>query len=265
MACCLTAPSHYLNQCWLIISKVLWHSSEGIIMRRSEDTNQSNKIENCSFKMASRSPRGQWVNWGAAACCRHLYLTSDRQRLGIRCSAVFINFHSCTHKHDHNIIFQSNHDDVIKWKHFPRYWPYVLPVNSPHEGQRRGALICFFDLRLNKRLSKQAQGWWFETPSCPLWRHCNVMARHNGNHPAIIWTECWGSYPVSLYMKLFSVQIHLFEQSWLISTSVIIYTRQRYTHRYTLLMIFEAIGMILKHIDSDKWRPNISGSNIGKP
>ena len=39
MACCLTAPSHYLNQCWLIISKVLWHSLEGIIMRRSEDTN----------------------------------------------------------------------------------------------------------------------------------------------------------------------------------------------------------------------------------
>ena len=39
MACCLTASSHYLNQCWLIISKVLCHSSEGIIMRRSEDTN----------------------------------------------------------------------------------------------------------------------------------------------------------------------------------------------------------------------------------
>ena len=32
MAWCLTAPSHYLNQCWLIFSKVLWHSSEGIIM-----------------------------------------------------------------------------------------------------------------------------------------------------------------------------------------------------------------------------------------
>ena len=40
MACCLTAPSHYLNQCLLIVSKVLWHSSEGIIMRRSEDTHQ---------------------------------------------------------------------------------------------------------------------------------------------------------------------------------------------------------------------------------
>ena len=40
MACCLMAPSHYLSQCWLIISKVLCHSLEGIIMRRSEDTNQ---------------------------------------------------------------------------------------------------------------------------------------------------------------------------------------------------------------------------------
>ena len=40
MASCLTAPSHYLNQCWLIISKVMWHSSEDIIIRRFEDTNQ---------------------------------------------------------------------------------------------------------------------------------------------------------------------------------------------------------------------------------
>ena len=31
----------------------------------------------------------------------------------------------------------------------------------------------FFDLRLNKRLSKQPWGWWFETPSWSLWRHCN--------------------------------------------------------------------------------------------
>ena len=32
----------------------------------------------------------------------------------------------------------------------------------------------YFDPRLNKRLSKQSWGWWFETPSCSLWRHCNV-------------------------------------------------------------------------------------------
>ena len=38
------------------------------------------------------------------------------------------------------------HDDVIKWKHFPRYWPFVReihrsPVNSPHKGQWRGPLM----------------------------------------------------------------------------------------------------------------------------
>ena len=38
------------------------------------------------------------------------------------------------------------HDDVIKWKHFPRYWPFARgihrsPVNSPYKGQWRGALL----------------------------------------------------------------------------------------------------------------------------
>ena len=38
------------------------------------------------------------------------------------------------------------HDDVIKWKKFPRYWSFVQeihwsPVNSPHKGQWRRALI----------------------------------------------------------------------------------------------------------------------------
>ena len=38
------------------------------------------------------------------------------------------------------------HDDVIKWIHFPHYWPVVRgihrsPVNSPHKGQWRGALM----------------------------------------------------------------------------------------------------------------------------
>ena len=41
---------------------------------------------------------------------------------------------------------RSNHDDVIKWKHLPRYWPFVRevhrsPANSPHKGQWRGALM----------------------------------------------------------------------------------------------------------------------------
>ena len=36
------------------------------------------------------------------------------------------------------------------------------------------SLDVFFDLCLNKRLSKQSLGWWFETPSRSLWRNCIV-------------------------------------------------------------------------------------------
>ena len=95
--------------------------------------------------------------------------------------------------------------DFIKWKHFPRYWPFERGihrslVNSPHKGQWRGALIFFFDLRLNKRLSKQPWGWWFETLPRPLWRHSDEMiissiARrvclliHDTNSKAVHWNR----------------------------------------------------------------------------
>ena len=43
-------------------------------------------------------------------------------------------------------IYPPFHDDVIKWKHFRRYWPFVRgihrsPVNSSHKGLWRGALM----------------------------------------------------------------------------------------------------------------------------
>ena len=64
----------------------------------------------------------------------------------------------------------SQHDDVIKWKHYPQgtgEFPAQRPVTENFD--------VFFDLHPNKRLSKQWWGWWFETPSCPLWRHRNEL------------------------------------------------------------------------------------------
>ena len=77
-----------------------------------------------------------------------------------------------------NILTVSNssyyHDDVIKWKHVPRYWTSVRwPMNSHQKGQWRGALIFPLIYALNKRLSKQLCGWWFEAHSHSLWRHFN--------------------------------------------------------------------------------------------
>ena len=53
-------------------------------------------------------------------------------------SSEFMSMRLC-----HDVFF---HDDVIKWKYFPRYWPFVWgihrsSVNSPQKGQWRGALI----------------------------------------------------------------------------------------------------------------------------
>ena len=45
----------------------------------------------------------------------------------------------------------------------------------------------FFDLRLNKRLSKQSWGWWFETLSRPLWRHCHAIGMYSWNWEAGMW------------------------------------------------------------------------------
>ena len=49
------------------------------------------------------------------------------------------------------------------------------PVTSEFPSQRpvTRSFDVFFDLCLNKRLSKQLWGWWFETPPCSWWRHCN--------------------------------------------------------------------------------------------
>ena len=52
-------------------------------------------------------------------------------------------------------------------------WEFTGPWWIPRTKASDAELWCFFDLRLNKRLSKQSWGWWFETLSRPLWRHCN--------------------------------------------------------------------------------------------
>ena len=62
------------------------------------------------------------------------------------------------------LLMKTSHDDVIKWKHFPRYWPFVRgihrsPVNSPHKGQWRGALMfSLICARINGWVKKREAG-----------------------------------------------------------------------------------------------------------
>ena len=62
MACCLMAPSHYLNQCWLIIRGVLWHTSESSFAGIAQGIDSGYEFEKYILKNIFKSPRGQWVN-----------------------------------------------------------------------------------------------------------------------------------------------------------------------------------------------------------
>ena len=77
-------------------------------------------------------------------------------------------------------LVQSN---VSWWRHQMETFSALLahcegnpPVTGGFPSQRpvKQSFNIFFDLRLNKRLSKQSKRRWFETTSRPLWRHCNV-------------------------------------------------------------------------------------------
>ena len=93
--------------------------------------------------------------------------------------------------HIHWWILQRN-VEVSWWRHQMETFSALLaicagisPVAGEFPAQRpvtRGFDV-FFGLRLNERLNKQSLGWWFETPSLSLWRHCNgkcSLCAHNG-------------------------------------------------------------------------------------
>ena len=65
--------------------------------------------------------------------------------------------------------------------------PWWIPTQRPVTRN----FDAFFDLRLNKRLSKQSWGWWFETLSRPLWHHRNDVGVTGSCPPrGRISTEC---------------------------------------------------------------------------
>ena len=84
------------------------------------------------------------------------------------------------------------------WRHQMETFSALLAIcagNSPVPGEfptQRPVTRSFdvlFDLRLNKRLSNQSCGWWFETPSCSLWRHRNEFSSKWPSQNSCIYVE----------------------------------------------------------------------------
>ena len=61
MACCLTAPSHCLNHCWLLITAIRWYSSESNFTMSALATILYNELENYSVKIILTFTWSRWV------------------------------------------------------------------------------------------------------------------------------------------------------------------------------------------------------------
>ena len=106
------------------------------------------------------------------------------------------------------------------WRHQMETFSALLAIcagNSPVTGEFPAqrpvtrSFDVFFDLRPNKRLSKQWWGWWIETPSSPLWRHCNQWMTgkgHNFKLPYYLTSIQWGMLPGDKYWIFILVPSH---------------------------------------------------------
>ena len=88
-------------------------------------------------------------------------MSSLKKYLGYLCH--LINVGKWYDMQIHFCVF-SKHDDVIKWKYFPRYWPFVRgihrsPVKSPHKGQwRRALMFTLICARINDWVNNREAG-----------------------------------------------------------------------------------------------------------
>ena len=85
------------------------------------------------------------------------------------------------------------------WRHQMETFSALLAIcagNSsvtgefPTQRPVTGSFDAFFDPRLYKRLNKQSYDWWFDTASCPLWRHCNEDLNKVNMYRRIIISIC---------------------------------------------------------------------------
>ena len=96
------------------------------------------------------------------------------------------------------------HDDVIKWKHFPRYWPFVRgihrsPVNSPHKGWWRGALM--FSL-----ICAWTSGWIND-------RDAGDLKRHRAHYDVIVmynFRRTKKHVPLKAYTQILHIYVYIY-------------------------------------------------------
>ena len=95
-----------------------------------------------------------------------------------------------------------------------------VPGEFPAQRPVTRSFDVFFDLRLNKWFSKQSWGWWCETHSCPLWRHCNGVQNLFYALPNMVWYIA-PRYNGSQQDMSFLLTNYLILEQWCVLTPIV--------------------------------------------
>ena len=188
-----------------------------------------------------------WVNIG----CRHQAITWINVVLS---SMGFRSIHlgAISHCSRYQSVKWVRHDDVIKWKHFPRYWPSVWgihrsPVNSPHKGQWRGALLYSL-------ICAWINGWVNNREDGDLRRlraHYDAIVM-NSSSPGGRWVNSSRRCDVHMllwrgsYIALCNILLHVIWNKAIISQSKEISIEFRFVNIYTVIECDETLW-------NDRW------------
>ena len=133
-----------MNQYWRFVNwtsrnKIQWNFNRHLCIFIQE-----NAFENVVRKTATILSRPHGVS--NAAQCSSTAMCQANLRSSISTNVSMHYVLMCLGVVPEKCRYRFPHDDVIKWKHFPRYWLFVWgihrsTVNFPHKGQWRGALI----------------------------------------------------------------------------------------------------------------------------
>ena len=145
------------------------------------------------------------------------------------------------------------------------------PVTGEFPAQRpvRRSFGVFFDLRLDKRLSKQSWGWWFDIPSRSLWRHYNVSKIISLCQTATLWNERIITIACQLIIVIVIIkkrQVRCCRECfiWRMIATYLISCRRYKCWSFTMFLFHEIVYFVCKYIVNYHVSLNIHCTSVGE-
>ena len=154
---------------------MFWHSPEGNFTDNAGDTSPTYEFENYFLRSQTHLPEANELTGMPLLAISITVVTHDLNSVEkvLRCAVIaFLAFSA----------YQIA-KNLCTWCHQMETFSALLVTGEfPSQRPVTWSFDVFFDPCLNKWLSKQLWGWWFEMSSCPLWHHCNDMPWQHSYH-----------------------------------------------------------------------------------